>query len=329
MINLKLGDIKEELPKKILDRFCKEVFRDVNLEPQNYDVLISRLAQKHRVKPENIVLVNGVDEGIELISRVFGQDILIFLPTYYEFLDAPKRNRLKFKTINCFDGKGYVLKYKESDIKGRSLIFLCNPNNPFGLLAKQEIVEVAKKTNGIVAVDETYIDFNGDSVINEFEKVPNILVLRSFSKGYSLAGLRIGYIVGEKSLIDQLVKRKLMCNVTSVSVNAAMIVLDEEKYFSSLREKVKKIKDGFEDFLRDRGFNVIHTHTNSILIKFSDVKEADSFCNFLKNNEVIVNQGDGVSTCGLDNSFIRFACGTETQMEEVAELIGKYKSRPR
>lgn len=328
MINLKLGDIKEPLPQKILDRFCKEVFKDVTLYPQNYDILISRLAQKHKVKPENIVLINGVDEGIEIVSRVFGQDILIFSPTYYEFLDAPKRNNLKFEMINCFDGKGYTLEYKESDIKNRSLIFLCNPNNPFGLLTKQEIIEVARKTKSVVAVDETYIDFDDNSVLNEFEKVPNILVLRSFSKGYSLAGLRIGYIVGEKNLIDKIIKRKLICNVTSVSVNAAVIVLDEEKYFKSLIGKIKKRKDNFEDFLRSKGFNVIHTHTNNIIIKFQNISEADRFYNFLKTNEVIINQGDGISTCGLDNTFIRFACGTETQMKEVAKVIEKYKSRP-
>lgn len=328
MINLKLGDIKEQLPQKILDRFYKEVFKDVTLYPQNYNILISRLAQKHKVKSENIVLINGVDEGIELISRIFGQDILIFSPTYYEFLDAPKRNNLKFETINCFDGKEFTLKYRESDIKNRSLIFLCNPNNPFGLLTKEEIIEVARKIKGIVAVDETYIDFDGNSVLNEFKKVPNILVLRSFSKGYSLAGLRIGYVVGEKNLINKIIKRKLICNVTSVSVNAAMIVLDEEKHFKNLIEKIKKRKDTFEDFLRSKRFNIIHTHTNNIIIKFQNISDANRFYNFLKINEVIVNQGNGISTCGLDNTFIRFACGTETQMKEVTKVIEKYKSRP-
>ncbi|MCX6743606.1 MAG: aminotransferase class I/II-fold pyridoxal phosphate-dependent enzyme [Candidatus Parcubacteria bacterium] len=325
MINLKFGDIKEKLPQQILDRFCDEVFKDVTLYPQNYDILISRLAQKLKVRPENIVLINGVDEGIELISRVFGQDILIFSPTYYEFLDAPKRNYLKFDTINCFDGKKYTLKYKETDVENRSLIFLCNPNNPFGLLTKQEVTELAGKTNGIVAVDETYIDFNGETVLNEFEKIPNILVLRSFSKGYSLAGLRIGYIVGAEKQIEKIVKRKLICNVTSVSVNAAMIVLEEEKYFMSLVDKIKKMKDDFEDFLKSKGFNVIHTHTNNIIIKFPSTLEANAFYNFLKINEVIINQGDGISTCGLDDTFIRFACGTETQMNEVTKIVEKFK----
>lgn len=324
IINLKFGDIKEPLPKKILERFGKEVFKDVTRYPENYPLLIERLAKRHNVKTENIVLVNGVDEGIELISRCFGHDILFFTPTYYEFQDAPKRNNLKFEAINCFDGKEYKIKYKDSDVKNRSLIFLCSPNNPFGLLTKKEILDIAKKTKGIVAVDETYIDFDGETVLNEFENVPNLLILRSFSKGFSLAGLRIGYVVGKKELIDKIKQRKLFCNVTSVSVYAAMINLDEETYFKNLIKKIKEEKDKFEDFLKKKGFNIIHTNNNNIMIKFGAVEEANNLFGFLRDNGVIVNQANGMSTCGLDNTFIRFTYGTDEQMKKVRGIFEKY-----
>lgn len=324
MINLKLGHIKNQLPKNILNKFCKEVFKDVNLYPQNYDILISRLAKKHNVTLDNIVLINGVDEGVELIVRVFGKDTLIFSPSYYEFEDAPKRNKLKYEMIDCFDGKKYNLKYKEEDVKNRSLIFLCNPNNPFGLLSKKETVYLANKTKGIVAVDETYIDFNGETVINEFNKTPNILVLRSFSKGYSLAGLRIGYITGQKDLIDKIKERKLYCNVTSVSVYATMIAMDEEKYFKKLIDMIKEKKDNFEEFLKNKGVGVIHTYTNNMIIKFKDKNKACDFYNYLKNNKILVNQGNGMSTCGLDETFIRFVYGTDEEMKKFKGIIEKY-----
>ncbi len=323
MINLKLGDIKEKLPKKILDKLCRKAYEDVNLYPQNYGSLISKLAKKHKIKSENIVLVNGVDEGIELISRAFGRDILIFPPTYYEFLDAPRRNDMRIESINCFNGEDYVLKYGD-EIKDKSLIFLCNPNNPFGILKKKEILKIVKETKGIVAVDESYIGFDGETVINELEKMPNMLILRSFSKSYSLAGLRIGYIAGKKSLIDEIKKIKLICNVSSVSVMAAAIVMDEENYFKNLIKKIKKNKKNFESFLTEKGFGVIHTHTNNIVLKFPSLSEADRFYGFLKSNGIIVNKGNGISTCGLDDTFIRFAYGTKTQMKIVAKIIKKY-----
>jgi histidinol-phosphate aminotransferase len=325
MINLKLGDIKESLPQKILDRFCKEVFKNVNLYPQNYNLLISKLAEKFNVEPENIVLTNGVDEGIDLITKIFGKKILFFPPSYFEFAEAPRRNNLNFEVINSFDGEKYKIVIDGDKLKNRTLIFLCNPNNPFGILSKSEAIEIAKKTNGLVAIDETYVDFFGESTINEFKTTPNILVLRSFSKGFSLAGLRIGFIVGEKSLIDKIRQRKIFFTVTSVSVNAAIICLEEEKYFKNLIKEIIQRKKLFEEFLRKKGFNIIESFTNNIIIKFPDIKEADQFFNFLKENQVIVNQGDGISTYGLDNTFIRFSCGTEEQMKELREIIDGYR----
>lgn len=327
IINLKLGDIKETLPAKIMDRFKAETFQDVNHYPDNYESLIKILAERHLVDSENIVLTNGVDEGIELFCRLFGEDVLYFTPTYFEFWDAPRRNKRKFNQINCFDGKGYYLKYENSDIQNRSLIYLCNPNNPFGLLKRSEILSIANNTKGIVVVDETYIDFNGDSVINDFKSCPNLVVLRSFSKGFSIAGLRIGYVVANKEVIDKIKGIKLYANVTSVSVNSAKIVLEEEDYFKTLIKNLKGRKESFERFLIEKEFPIIPTKNNNGIIHFKNEKEANKFYKFLKENNVIVNQGDGVSTIGLDNTFIRFSCGTEDQMEEVTEIVGNYSKK--
>jgi len=326
-INLKLGDIKEPLPEKILQKFKEKTFAEVNHYPENYDSLISILAEKNKVGVENIVLTNGVDEGIELSCRLFGENVLYFAPSYFEFWDAPRRNGKKFTAINSFDGKEYKLSYKDEDIKDRSLIYLCHPNNPLGLLERQEILDLAEKTNGggIVVIDETYIGFNGESVLGDFKNYPNLVVLRSFSKQYSIAGLRIGYAVAGKKIIDKIKGIKLYANVTSVSVNAAKIVLEEEEYFNNLIKKIQARKDKFENFLIEKGFPVIKTKTNNVVIGFRDKAEADMFNEFLKENKVIVNQGDGVSTIGLDESFIRFACGTEEQMQKVTEIVSKYK----
>lgn len=324
-INLKFGDIKDFLPKQIIKEFCDNSFNEVELYPVDYSSLIELLSKKHDINKDNFVLTNGVDEGIELIARLFKGDILFFPPSYFEFKDAPRRNGFKFMEINCFDGKGYVLKYKDIDVKNRSLIYLCNPNNPFGLIKKEEILNLCKKTNGIVAIDETYIDFGGESVIEEIKSVKNLLVLRSFSKSYSVAGLRVGYVIGDKELIDKIKSIKLYCNISSVSFNCAKMLLHHEDYFIKLRKAILERKNDFEVFMKENKFNIIHTETNNILIKFDDVNEANNFFNFLKENKVIVNQGDGMSTCGLDNTFIRFSCGREDQMKKVKQIILNYK----
>ena len=208
IIDLKLGDIKEPLPNFIKRKF-REIFKEINFYPRNYDLLIEKIAKKFRLKNENILLINGIDEGIDLITRTFGENILIFTPTYFEFFEAAKRNNLKITKINTFDGKEYKPEIKKGRLEKYSLIFLCNPNNPFGLFNIKKINEILQNAKGIVAIDECYIDFAGKSSIKLIKKFSNLLVLRSFSKGYSLAGLRIGFIVGNKKLIEKIREAKL------------------------------------------------------------------------------------------------------------------------
>lgn len=323
-INLRLADVKEPLPERILARLKNEAFTDMHLYPRNSENLISRLAEKHGLASDNITLVNGVAEGIELVTRTFGNEMLIFTPTYYEFYNAPRRNRMNLYAINCLSENSFRFHYSDADVRNKTLIMLCNPNNPFGILKRDDIIELAVKTKGVVCVDETYINFNGESVIDEIGKLKNLIVMRSFSKGFSLAGFRIGYVAGIKELIDKINDRKVFCSMNSVSTNAANIVLDEEEYFKQMALRVRRRKERFEDFLESRGFIVIRTHTNGIMIKFPSPEKATMFNEFLKKNQILVNQGNGISTFGLDDSFIRIACGTEEQMKAVSEIVSAY-----
>ena len=323
-INLKLCDIKENLPDFILEKFKSRAFTRVNSYPQNYSSLISILSEKHGVSEENIILTNGVDEGIEILARLFNQDILIFSPTYVEYVDAPERNGFNFSTLNCFTGTGFKIKYADDQIKNRSLIYLCNPNNPFGIISRAEILDLITKTEAIVVVDETYIDFDGESVVNDIKTRPNLVVLRSFSKSFSIAGLRIGYVIADREVIQKINKIKLYFNVSTVAVEVAKILLEEEEYFLKLRTAIKGRKTKFEDFLVEKDFPLIRTNTNNIILKFKTEAEADRLYQYLLENKITTNQGDGVSTYGLDNTFIRFACGTDDQMERVTSVMNKY-----
>lgn len=324
-INLRLADVKEPLPDAILSRLRRESFTDIHLYPRNSEKLAGRIAEKHDLYPHNITLVNGVAEGIDLMTRVFGKDMLIFLPTYYEFYNAPRRNHANLSAINCFNGRAFNFHYNIDDVRDRTLIMLCNPNNPFGILSREQIIKLANETRGIVCVDETYISFGGESVMDHVDKIKNLAVMRSFSKGYSMAGFRIGYIAGSKEVVDKINDRKIFCSMNSVSVNAANIALDEEDYFRAMSLRISKRKERFENFLEDLGYDIMRTHTNGILIKFRTESEASMFNQYLQKHGILVNQGDGVSTYGLDNSFIRIACGTEEQMNILMEVVSGYK----
>ena len=104
----------------------------------------------------------------------------------------------------------------------------------------------------------------------------------------------------------------------------ALVLLKEEKYFKNLIKEIKKLKNDSERYLKLKGFNIIKSNTNNIIIRFFSINEANKFYSFLLKNGVIVNQGDGISTTGLDKSWIRLSCGTKEQMNQLREIIDRF-----
>jgi histidinol-phosphate/aromatic aminotransferase/cobyric acid decarboxylase-like protein len=322
MINLKLGTIKEPIPKFILKKL-KHVFDNANEYPQNYDALKEKLAKHHKINKEKILLTNGVDGAIDLITRSLAKKVYFYQPTYYEFWAAPKRNKIKYQALKSEYPEKYILKIRS--FPKNTVLFLCNPNNPFGEIPLQQILNFTKKSKGYVAVDETYIEFSGQSPLKKIDKYPNLLLMRSFSKTYRMAGLRIGYIIAAPEIIKKLEQSKVFFDISSASIETALVVLDYHNYFKKQINLLINRKKAFDNFLMKLGFNVIPNNINNTIIHFKSMKEANNFVKYLSKNNVIVNQGDGISTIGLDNSWVRFAYGGEEQMKKVREIIKKYK----
>jgi histidinol-phosphate/aromatic aminotransferase/cobyric acid decarboxylase-like protein len=324
MINLKLGTIKEPLPDFILKKL-KHALDNANDYPQNYNKLIEKLAKHHKISKDKILLVNGTNGSIDLITKVLANKVYYYEPTYYEFWAAPKRNNVKYEALQSLYSDKYVLKTRSFG-KG-TVLFLCNPNNPFGEIPLEQILDFSSKSKGYVAVDESYIEFSGKSPLRKLDKYPNLLLMRSFSKTYAMAGLRVGYIIAAPKLIKTLEEHKVFFDVSSASVEAALVVLDYHDYFKEQINQLIKRKTAFDDFLTEQGFNVIQNNINNTIIHFKSEAEASKFVKYLNKNNVLVNQGDGISTVGLDKSWVRFAYGTEEQMKKVTKIIEKYKVR--
>ena len=113
------------------------------------------------------------------------------------------------------------------------------------------------------------------------DKIQNLIILRSFSKGHELAGLRIGYVVSNNKNIEHILKQKLKFNVSSVSVECALIALDEETYVIKIVQTIMKRKKNFETFLKSKGYKLMDSYTNMTIIKFSNTKKASQFNKYL------------------------------------------------
>lgn len=154
------------------------------------------------------------------------------------------------------------------------IVFLCSPNNPTGnLVNKNEVLELLKGYNGIVVLDEAYVEFSGTSLIRELVEYPNAIVLRTFSKAFGLAGLRVGYLAANKELAEDLYRVKPPYNISNFSQRAACILLDHS---DEIKEKVSEIiisrEDMFGSFNKINGLKPYPSEANFVLVGFPDAK---------------------------------------------------------
>jgi len=322
-ILLNLAEPAYPLPK-FVQRELSGFLSKVHKFPRNYRELKKAIAGEFHVSSENVMLTNGADAAIDLVGRTFGKKTLIFTPAYLEYEWAPHRDGYKVERVNAMKGKLYDVNADDARVKRASLVFLANPNNPFGYTEKPVIERLLKNAGGIVAVDEAYAWFKGKSIASLVKKRKNLLVIGTFSKSLSLIGMRIGYIIGPKRLLTEIGKKKLYFNVSALSVQAAIIGLKHKKHFKGNVKRVVRERKAFEGWLEKKGFDVYKTETNNALVKFPSKKEATRFTKHLKKSGIIVLQGNGISVTGLDDSFARITIGNSKEMAIVRKVISSF-----
>lgn len=321
LINLQYTTIKDPLPDFIYDGL-KEYSCGANLYRPQPEVLISKLSQKHHVPKEMIYLTAGIDEAIQMFAHAYGQHAYVFTPTYVVYKDVEEFGG-KLTRAASISNKQYVIDpSKKPDV---TLIYLANPNNPSGITPKEKVLElVSNNKHAIIAIDEAYGAFADLSVLDEVANYPHLAVFRSFSKGYGMAGNRIGYIIAHPDIINVVKNKSQWSNVSYLSVGAAVIALEHEDYFNNMRNDINTRRDIFIKFLRLKGFTVLPSQINAVLLSFSSELEATKFVKYLNKHNILVSQGNGNSNIGLDNSFVRIAIGNKNQMDKLEHIISIY-----
>ena len=269
----------------------------------------------------------GSDEIIDLLIRIFcepGKDsIMILEPTYGMYKVAADINDIRSETVLLNDNFDIDTEAVINSWNNRiKLIFLCSPNNPTAnLLNKTSIKKLLQKTKSIIVVDEAYIDFAGDdnSCIDISNEFPNLVILRTFSKAWGLAGIRLGYCICDEEIINYLFKIKAPYNINSLTRKAfheafsnsgrkdefVSSILAEKQYLIKELNKIKNIEKLFP------------SDTNYILIK---IKDASSIQKLLAEEGIIIR--DRSSQPGLENC-LRITVGTHDQNKQLLDLLHK------
>jgi len=273
-----------------------------------------------KVVPDRIFAGNGSDEVIDLAIRAYtipGKDRIITLgPTYSMYKVQAEIQDVEVKEILLDKDFQPDTEKILSEVTPRDkIIFMCSPNNPTGnLMERQKIISLAENFNGLVFVDEAYVDFAPEgSVIDLVEKYPNLLVSRTFSKAMGMAGIRLGLGIADTEIIETLSKIKYPYNVNRLTQNAALEALND---LEESREQVRTI-------IKDRGKlrirmerlsfvkQIFHSDANFLLV---EVKDAQTLIKFLRNKGIVIRDRSGVVE---NKEFVRITIGTPKQNEQL------------
>ena len=260
--------------KKVQDRI-KNSFGHACRYPYVYsDDLAAILAKKHGVSPESIIVTGGSTEGLKIAGLTFasnGGEIISGQPTFLAMMQYAKQWGASVNWVPVGADKGYDLDEIEKRISSKTkLIFLCNPNNPTGTLvpAKKlvDFCDVASKKT-IVFSDEAYYDFietpNYPSMIEGVKRGENIIVSKTFSKVYGLAGLRVGYLIAKPEIAAKIHKNIVaMSNV--LAVEAAKEALQDSAFYQFSLAKNKEAKQKIYKLLDYLNLDFIPSHTNFV-----------------------------------------------------------------
>jgi threonine-phosphate decarboxylase len=286
------------------------------------------------ISKENVVVGNGSTELIYLFAETFldkGQVALIPAPTFGEYENAVKKAGGQPKHIKLSSSLYVEANSFADQMKGAKIAFLCNPNNPTSILTPYdtviEIVEEALKNEVLVFLDEDFLEFVDEtkqvSLINKVNDYPNLFVLRSFTKGFGLTGLRVGYGVACKDTIDLLFKAKIPWNVNCLGQVAAVAALEDKEHMQKSLKIVRAEKALLVRELSNlEGFKLYPSDANFILIDirgsgFTSAKLAE----MMLAHGVLIR--DCSSFAGLDDFHVRVAVKTRKENQKLLNSFTK------
>ncbi len=289
--------------------------------------LKSTIASIKGVSPEQIFLGNGSDEAIDLLFRMVcrpGVDTMLHLPpTYGMYEVSANLNEVAMEAVQLTaDFEIPVAAVLESITPTTKLIFICSPNNPTGNLIEPESIEaILTQFNGLVVVDEAYIDFAASaSWTGRLAEFPNLVVLQTFSKAWGMAGLRLGMAFASADIISMLDKIKPPYNINEATQELALQALSHTE---SLRDMVEEIKQERELLLLSLPTLATVTHVypsdaNFILVQ---VKDADGLYKYLLDRGIVVRNRSGITGC---KNCLRITVGTLEENQKLLQAIAAF-----
>lgn len=294
--------LNQEMIAKYPDPECKELI----------NILCDKIGYKH----DEVLITNGANEAIYIIaSLAVGKTVAIMQPTYPEYKKALDAYDVTVINVNTIEQANDV----DADI-----MFICNPNNPTGELLDLNTVGLFK---GQIVIDESYIDFVDDDCLGSVKKswyydnLERLIVLRSFTKIYSMAGLRGGYVISSPLTISTIKRRQPTWSVNSVTqAHLINLINNDDALIQKTKTYIKNEKKYMVDHIEKMGYEVRNSSVNFFLI---EVEDDTNIITFLLQKGIIVRHTR--NHIGLDGRYIRVSVKKRHQNNKLISALQEYK----
>jgi histidinol-phosphate aminotransferase len=297
------------------------------LYPDGYcAALREKLAAFLQVSEQSLIFGNGSDEVIQIVSRALldqHSNTVMPTPSFPQYKHNAVIEGAEIREIELLEDGSHDLKGMLDAIdENTKIVWICTPNNPTGTYVKEKefkefLSNVPKHV--LVVSDEAYYEYvdaeDYPETIPLLEEYPNLLILRTFSKAYGLAALRVGYGIGRPEFLQTVEPAREPFNVNSLAQIAAITALEDQDF---IKDTVSKCKEGlaqYERFCKENGLGYYPSQTNFILIDFK--RDADELFQALLEKGYIVRSG---SALGFPTS-LRITIGTREQNEEIIQIL--------
>ena len=308
-------DLFKDLIKDIGDDFYLNLYPD-----DNYTQLKEAIVNYIGCKIENISVGNGSSELLDLCVKTFvdtNELILSLDPTFSMYSIYAKIVNSRY--IGAGEGNDFTINVDDviKSIKENNpkLTIICNPNNPTGTIIKRDdVLRIVKSTDNVVIVDEAYMEFSNESVVDEIENYDNLIVVKTMSKAFSMAGIRTGYLIANEELVKTIEKVRPPYNLNSISALLATKALKQKDKMLSYVENLKVEREKIYEKLIDMGVKAYKSGANFVFFS----SKVDNLAEKLIDNDVLIRKFGGK----LDN-YYRVTVGSPKENEAFLDAMKK------
>ena len=320
-LSLDLNENTAGCSPRVLARLRALTTRDVALYPER-EAGERRVADFLGVQPDQVLLTNGIDDGLYLLTATYlgsGDEMLLADPTFVTYPLCGRAAGGHLARVQAGEDLAFPAGGLLASISPRTrLITIANPNNPTGMMvARADLLRILEAApDAAVLVDEAYFEFGGETLIPELPRYPNLFVARTFSKAYGLAGLRLGALIGAPEQIGYARRFAPPFNVNAVALACLEEALADQAFVGEYVAQIKQGREQLAKLCAELGLRTWPSYTNFVLVRVGPGAEA--FVAAMERRGIVVRNMSANPGC---EGCVRITVGTREQMDVVVQAI--------